>query len=753
MTRTTFRNGTQCSRQRRLRRKPDSSSSSSAIPASAAIPLLLLLLLLSLVCTAVSVLAPRAAAAGLLRPLPLLLLSPPLFSAAAAATAAPRQTGTSTNAASSAKAASSSSSSSSFSRSAATMAVPTGGGGGEVGERDSVGIRGSGVAPVPKVPFCRAGADVANMWMPVWNVDSQRMEMSKRVVVFGGKGIDYNIRAGDPLSYLSDMWSLHITNTGFRWKQVTSRGYKHPSPRWQTGDSVAYGSSLVVYGGDDQTTNEVGGLGDLWVYHPGVGAESWLKTDNARPKILDGGDDDSVEDNDWTEYTRGGKEPGERREPSLTMINSTLLLQGGRVDDGESSERCDSRFFLVDLEDPKGLWREGPSFPGECGVGQTMNTVNLTRQEYSSSSGGGGGSGGDSQVRAVVFGGCKWDSEGTFSCSNDLYAYDLEGNVWEEIIPESDADAYACKGEDVYSMDPTSDEQSSVLPPSTSPTHASGGGGGNDTNSANNDNSSDKKKHSASKKDAACPGLSTARPLGRHAHASAYIESKADDVNALFVFGGRENADELTPLGDLWMFDFKTMRWSEITPGSKAAPVNRFDHSLTVWQGGVGDGVASLVVFGGETITKTGQSVYMNDVWLYTPHTGAWREVSQSECKEGASGIVRGGNWTALVALASLLIFVVVVQCFLHRMCPHYQPPARRRRRRRRKTEDAGNPDGTLRTRNGAGGAGSEGLGSVEGEKPKRGKSDSSLVTQALLPSSSSSSSGPDKPSYQALGE
>lgn len=45
----------------------------------------------------------------------------------------------------------------------------------------------------------------------------------------------------------------------------------------------------------------------------------------------------------------------------------------------------------------------------------------------------------------MVFGGCK-DSGGVFSCSNDLYAYDLERNVWEEIIPESDADAYACEG-------------------------------------------------------------------------------------------------------------------------------------------------------------------------------------------------------------------------------------------------------------------------------------------------------------------
>lgn len=61
-------------------------------------------------------------------------------------------------------------------------------------------------------------------------------------------------------------------------------------------------------------------------------------------------------------------------------------------DDGDSNERCDSRFFLVDLADPDGIWREGPSFPGECGLGQTMDTVNFTR-------GHGGGSAGESQVR------------------------------------------------------------------------------------------------------------------------------------------------------------------------------------------------------------------------------------------------------------------------------------------------------------------------------------------------------------------
>lgn len=47
---------------------------------------------------------------------------------------------------------------------------------------------GSGTLPVPKVPFCRAGADVANMWMPVWDRDNQAVATAKRVVVFGGRG-------------------------------------------------------------------------------------------------------------------------------------------------------------------------------------------------------------------------------------------------------------------------------------------------------------------------------------------------------------------------------------------------------------------------------------------------------------------------------------------------------------------------------------------------------------------------------------
>ncbi|CAN0465134.1 unnamed protein product [Discosporangium mesarthrocarpum] len=48
---------------------------------------------------------------------------------------------------------------------------------------------------------------------------------------------------------------------------------------------------------------------------------------------------------------------------------------------------------------------------------------------------------------------------------------------------------------------------------------------------------------------------------------------------------------------------------------------------MTVWRGGAADGSPSLVVFGGETLTSKGQVIILNDVWLFTPETGKWRQV------------------------------------------------------------------------------------------------------------------------------
>lgn len=71
---------------------------------------------------------------------------------------------------------------------AAAAATVTSGGIDESDEVSSAGVRGSDIAHVPRVPFCRAGADVANMWLPVWDPDNTMVQTAKRVVVFGGKG-------------------------------------------------------------------------------------------------------------------------------------------------------------------------------------------------------------------------------------------------------------------------------------------------------------------------------------------------------------------------------------------------------------------------------------------------------------------------------------------------------------------------------------------------------------------------------------
>lgn len=59
--------------------------------------------------------------------------------------------------------------------------------------------------------------------------------------------------------------------------------------------------------------------------------------------------------------------------------------------DGEANEQCDSRLFLLDIVDPKADWREGESLPGDCAVGQTMDTVVIPHAKGAKVSQGEGG--------------------------------------------------------------------------------------------------------------------------------------------------------------------------------------------------------------------------------------------------------------------------------------------------------------------------------------------------------------------------
>jgi hypothetical protein len=70
--------------------------------------------------------------------------------------------------------------------------------------------------------------------------------------------------------WLNDLWSLHITNNGFIWRQLSGgAGEKSaaPEPRWKFGmDSFNSSTGLAIYGGDDESMGLPQFLDDLWLY-------------------------------------------------------------------------------------------------------------------------------------------------------------------------------------------------------------------------------------------------------------------------------------------------------------------------------------------------------------------------------------------------------------------------------------------------------------------------------------------------------
>ena len=79
-----------------------------------------------------------------------------------------------------------------------------------------------------------------------------------------------------------------------------------------------------------------------------------------------------------------------------------------------------------------------------------------------------------------------------------------------------------------------------------------------------------------------------------------------------YLFGGRAGG---TVFDDLWAFDLATDSWTKL-PVEGLTPAGRFGHEAA-WVGGLG-----LVV----TLGQAGAR-FFDDVWLFDPDAGAWREL------------------------------------------------------------------------------------------------------------------------------
>ena len=88
----------------------------------------------------------------------------------------------------------------------------------------------------------------------------------------------------------------------------------------------------------------------------------------------------------------------------------------------------------------------------------------------------------------------------------------------------------------------------------------------------------------------------------------------------VFVRGGEKGARVPAGIAQVFRFNVSSLEWSKISPqDGSAKPSNRNAHA----QAALGD---EIYVFGGRQGVEVGESA-LNDLWVWSAKTGAWREV------------------------------------------------------------------------------------------------------------------------------
>jgi len=94
-------------------------------------------------------------------------------------------------------------------------------------------------------------------------------------------------------------------------------------------------------------------------------------------------------------------------------------------------------------------------------------------------------------------------------------------------------------------------------------------------------------------------------------------------ASKLYIFGGEyATLTQFRHFNDLWLFDCKKMQWEKRGQG-KIGPSPRSGHRAMSWRG-------QYLLFGGFFKRHDSESIWFNDIWIYTPSRDEWTEIITS---------------------------------------------------------------------------------------------------------------------------
>ncbi|MBM3234711.1 hypothetical protein FJZ31_00250 [Candidatus Poribacteria bacterium] len=130
------------------------------------------------------------------------------------------------------------------------------------------------------------------------------------------------------------------------------------------------------------------------------------------------------------------------------------------------------------------------------------------------------------------------------------------------------------------------------------------------------------------------PNWGGTKPSARDTHAMAYIGG-----DRILLFGGL-GSDDLTKLGDTWVYDLSDNTWTNKEPSG--SPLARSEHAMAYFGGN------QAILFGGHS----SPGGYQGDTWVYDVNSNLWTTKNPS-----ASPDVRGRHAMAYIGGDGALVF------------------------------------------------------------------------------------------------